>query len=39
VAAVLLYRIVSFWMMLVIGWAAALLIRIRTPHLEEAKAR
>jgi hypothetical protein len=25
--------------MLVIGWAAALLIRIRTPHLEEAKAR
>ena len=39
VAAVLLYRIVSFWMMLVIGWSAALLIRIRTPHLEEAKAR
>jgi uncharacterized protein (TIRG00374 family) len=39
VAAVLLYRIISFWMMLVLGWTAALVIRIRTPHLEEAKAR
>ena len=39
VAAVLLYRIISFWMMLVLGWTAALVIRIRTPHLAEAKAR
>jgi uncharacterized protein (TIRG00374 family) len=39
VAAVLLYRIISFWMMLVIGWTAAVVIRIRAPHLEEAKAR
>jgi uncharacterized protein (TIRG00374 family) len=39
VAAVLLYRFISFWMMLVIGWAAALVIRLRTPHLEEAAAR
>jgi uncharacterized protein (TIRG00374 family) len=39
VAAVLLYRFISFWMMLVLGWAAALVIRLRTPHLEEARAR
>ena len=38
VAAVLLYRIISFWMMLVIGWTAALAIRLRTPHLDEAVA-
>jgi uncharacterized protein (TIRG00374 family) len=38
VAAVLLYRLISFWMMLAIGWAAALVIRIRTPHLERATA-
>jgi uncharacterized protein (TIRG00374 family) len=39
VAAVLLYRIISFWMMLAIGWTAALVIRLRTPHLEAAVAR
>ena len=39
VAAVLLYRIISFWMMLVIGWTAALVIRIRTPQHEEVRAR
>jgi uncharacterized protein (TIRG00374 family) len=39
VAAVLLYRIVSYWMMLAIGWAAALVIRIRTPPLQGATAR
>jgi len=39
VAAVLLYRIISFWMMLAIGWTAALVIRLRTPRREEARAR
>jgi hypothetical protein len=39
VAAVLLYRIISFWMMLAIGWTAALVIRLRTPRHGEAKAR
>jgi len=39
VAAVLLYRIISFWMMLAIGWIAALVIRLGTPHHEEARAR
>ncbi|HYR62886.1 MAG TPA: YbhN family protein [Actinomycetota bacterium] len=39
VAAVLLYRIISFWMMLLVGWTAALVIKIRTPKLEEARAR
>ena len=34
VAAVLLYRLVSFWFMLVVGWLAALAIRIRTPDAE-----
>jgi uncharacterized protein (TIRG00374 family) len=38
VAAVLLYRIISFWMMLALGWGAALVIRIRTPRLEGATA-
>ena len=35
VAAVLLYRIISFWMMLPIGWTSALVIRLRSRHLEE----
>jgi uncharacterized protein (TIRG00374 family) len=39
VAAVLLYRIISFWMMLAIGWTAALVIRLRTPHREAVTAR
>ena len=39
VAAVLLYRIISFWMMLAIGWTAALVIRLRTPRREEVMAR
>jgi putative heme transporter len=37
VGAVLLYRLISFWMMLVIGWAAALVIRLRTPHPGEVR--
>jgi uncharacterized protein (TIRG00374 family) len=39
VAAVLLYRIVSFWMMLAIGWAAALVIRLRASQRQEVAAR
>jgi uncharacterized protein (TIRG00374 family) len=39
VAAVLLYRIISFWMMLAIGWAAALVIRLRTPRREGVTAQ
>jgi uncharacterized protein (TIRG00374 family) len=31
VAAVLLYRIISFWLLLPVGWAAALIIRLRRP--------
>jgi len=38
VAAVLLYRIISFWMMLAIGWTAALVIRLRTTQREGATA-
>jgi len=34
VAAVLLYRLVSFWFMLVVGWLAALAIRMRTRSVE-----
>jgi len=34
VAAVLLYRLVSFWFMVVVGWLSALVIRLRTPSAE-----
>lgn len=35
VAAVLLYRILSFWLLLPMGWSAALWLRLRGPQAED----
>jgi uncharacterized protein (TIRG00374 family) len=38
VAAVLVYRIISFWLLLPVGWAAALIIRLRRSALRQVEA-